>query len=957
MVGETISHYRIIEKIGEGGMGVVYLAEHTLLGRRVAIKTLSANRDRQNQHFRSRFLREAQAVSKLSHPNIATLYDYGETDRGQPYIVMELVEGQTLADLMRAQTLTIARAIEIIRQVADALGEAHRHGIVHRDIKPSNIAFNLRGVVKVLDFGLAKQIVSASTFSAEFAQPTAMPTQTREDVRIGTPLYMSPEQALGVEVDARSDLFSLGSVLYETIAGLPAFAGRSDIEIYAKIIRDDPVPPSEFNGKVPHRPDGITLKALAKKPEERWQSASDFAIELSQAEQPLPRTDSGTASPTSATNVSDSVLHRPLTHGGRSIISTLSGPWTRVHYLGLTAILIGLAGLAIWQWRRIWPNTYKPSPAAESYFELGSADMREGAFFKAIKPLQEAVNADPHFVLAHARLAEAWTELDYSERAKDELLQIDVSQNSNLSATDRIRLAAIQNTIKRAYATAVENYQSLTPMVPEDQKAYAYLDLGRAYVKNQQRDQALESFREAGRRNPNYGAAFLYQGLTYGRKHQYAEAYSAFDQSQRLFEITGDQDGIVEVLLQRGVLLGQQGKVDEARGQLNLALQRAAALENKDKQIKALLRLSHSSSVAGDSTAAQQFSAKALDLAKANGLENLTTGSLIEIGKTYFAKGSYADADKYFNEALKWAELYKGARNQAWALLSLASLRAQQDDPEDALAYASRALPFYEQGGFATETAQAYLIKGRALNQTGQLEAARQAFELQLDLAEKAKDPLLTILAHENLGLVLSDLQRYPDALLQFQEQQRIAESNSNKLTANYAIMNQGNMLWRLGRYEDAGNYFAWALNIANSDTPRNEDLLAWLNLFKAERALSQHDFGEAIARSKEAQIVGAKLKPVVVRATYLLDLAKSLNNNRSGRKLCEQAVELARGMRDPRPLPEALLALSEGALKSGDLQTAVSSAAEAQQKFQQMGQRESEWRDLKELDRLRGRD
>ncbi|HXI23503.1 MAG TPA: protein kinase, partial [Pyrinomonadaceae bacterium] len=685
MIGETISHYRVIEKIGEGGMGVVYLAEHTLLRRRVAIKTLTVS-GTANQHFRSRFLREAQAVSKLSHPNIASIYDYGETDDGQPYIVMELVDGKSLSEVMREETLTIARAIEIVKQVAEALSEAHRHGIVHRDIKPSNIAINERGIVKVLDFGLAKHAPSAAA-SGESTPSSAVHTQTREGVIVGTPLYLSPEQALGLEVDARSDLFSLGSVLYECIAGRPAFAGKSAIDICAKVIRDDPLPPSEFNGQVPQGLDGITLKALAKKPEERWQSASDFAIELSQAEQPLPRTDSGTASPTSATNVSDSVLHRPLTQGGRSIFSTLSGPWTRIHYLGLTAILIGLAGLAIWQTRKIWPNTYKPSPAAEGYFELGSADMREGAFFKAIKPLQEAVNADPHFVLARARLAEAWTELDYSERAKDELLQIDVSQNSNLSATDRIRLAAIQNTIKRAYGTAVENYQSLTTMVPEDQKAYAYLDLGRAYVKNQQRDQALESFLEAGRRDPNYGAAFLYQGLTYGRKRQYAEAYSAFDQSQRLFEITGDQDGIVEVLLQRGVLLGQQGKVDEARGQLNLALQRAAALENKDKQIKALLSLSHSSSVAGDSVAAQQFSTQALDLAKANGLENLTTGSLIEIGKTYLAKGKYADADKYFNEALKWAELYKGARNQAWALLSLASLRAQQDDPDAALAY------------------------------------------------------------------------------------------------------------------------------------------------------------------------------------------------------------------------------------------------------------------------------
>jgi serine/threonine protein kinase len=947
MIGETISHYRVIGKIGEGGMGVVYLAEHTLLGRRVAIKTISANRDSQDQHFRSRFLREAQAVSKLSHPNIATVYDYGETDSGQPYIVMELIEGQTLADLMRAEALTIDRALEIIKQVAEALGEAHGHGIVHRDIKPSNIALNTRGVVKVLDFGLAKQVVSTSPVSPELAQPEAVATQTREDVRLGTPLYMSPEQALGLSVDGRSDLFSLGSVLYESIAGRPAFAGRSDIEIYAKIIRDNPVPPSEFNGQVTQRLDGITLKALAKRPEDRWQSAADFVIELSQAEQLLPFTDNGAASLASAPAASDSVLHRPISQGGKSISSSLSGPWTRIRYLGLIAILIGVTALLIWQWRKVWPHTYQPSPAAQRYFELGSADMREGAFFKAIKPLQEAINADPQFVLARARLAEAWTELDYSDRAKDELLRIDVASTSNLSAMDRIRLAAIQNTIKRDYAAAVQNYQTLITMVPEDEKAYACLDLGRAYTKNQQRDQALESFSEAGRRNPNYGAAFLYQGLTYGRKRQYAEAYSAFDQAQKLFDITADQDGLVEVLLQRGVLLGQQGKVNDARGLLSQALQRAAALENKDKQIKALLSLSYSSQVAGDSSAAQQFSSQALDLAKVNGLENLTTGSLIEIGNTYFAKGNYTDADKYFSEALKWAEMYKGARNQARALLSLASLRTQQDDPDGALDFASRALPFYEQGGFATETAQAYAIKGRALNQTGQLEAARQIFVLQLETAEKVKDPSQTMSAHENLGLVLSDMQRYPEALLQFQEQQRIAESISNKLSGGYAIMNQGNMLWQLGRYEDGGKYFAWALNVLNSESPKNHDLLAWLNLFKAQMALSQRDFREAMERSKEAQTVGARLKHVLVRATFVFGLAKSLNGDRSGSELCEHAVELARALRDPRPLPEALLALSEAELKSGNAGAALVNATAAQQIFSNANQHESEWRTL----------
>src|SRR5438105_15110674 len=187
-------------------MGVVYVAQDTLLGRRVAIKTLPADRNSQDSHFRIRFLREARAVSALSHPHIATIHDYGETE-GQPYIVMELVKGETLGDLMQKDALTIPRAIEIISQVTEALAEAHAHGIVHRDIKPSNVAINERGNVKVLDFGLAKQIDVGSINPSSAERQTLLNTQTKEGVIVGTPMYLSPEQAMGIEVDARSHLF------------------------------------------------------------------------------------------------------------------------------------------------------------------------------------------------------------------------------------------------------------------------------------------------------------------------------------------------------------------------------------------------------------------------------------------------------------------------------------------------------------------------------------------------------------------------------------------------------------------------------------------------------------------------------------------------------------------------------------------------------------------------------
>src|SRR5688572_22945163 len=178
MIGKTVSHYRIIERLGEGGMGIVYLAEDTVLGRQVAIKTLTEASGTGNQQFRTRFLREARAVSALSHPHIATIHDYGETPDGQPYIVMEFIRGETLADLMLKGTLTIPRALEIISEVAEALGEAHSHGIIHRDIKPSNVAINHRGEVKVLDFGLAKQILPGFSDSLNPEGQTLLSAQT-----------------------------------------------------------------------------------------------------------------------------------------------------------------------------------------------------------------------------------------------------------------------------------------------------------------------------------------------------------------------------------------------------------------------------------------------------------------------------------------------------------------------------------------------------------------------------------------------------------------------------------------------------------------------------------------------------------------------------------------------------------------------------------------------------------
>src|SRR5215813_7439228 len=199
MIGQTVSRYKVIEKLGEGGMGVVYRAEDMTLGRSVAIKFLTSL----DRHYRARFPREARAVSRLNHPNIAAVYEYGETENGQPYLVMEFVKGDTLSHVLHAGGLTLSQSVEITAAIAEALGEAHRNGIVHRDVKPSNVVITERGIVKVLDFGLVKQLHEAFDQTGDPHAATLFATHTRSDVIVGTPLYLSPEQATGKPVDGR----------------------------------------------------------------------------------------------------------------------------------------------------------------------------------------------------------------------------------------------------------------------------------------------------------------------------------------------------------------------------------------------------------------------------------------------------------------------------------------------------------------------------------------------------------------------------------------------------------------------------------------------------------------------------------------------------------------------------------------------------------------------------------
>ena len=262
--GTRFGRYEVERHLGRGGMGDVYLVHDTTMNRKAALKTIRVDTNlsaKQAIEIRQRFYREAQTAGKLTHPNIVTVYDVAE-DLGMSYIVMEFFDGQTLSQLMKKSRLNVAQIKHIIYNVGMALAHAHENGVFHRDVKPDNIMVSKTGLVKVMDFGIARVVESDLTKTGSV---------------IGTPAYMSPEQFSGKKIDARSDIFSLGVILYELLAGKKPFTGEDMSSLMFAIIQDTPTPPSVLDSKVDRAWDEILVWALAKDREDRYQTVTDFA--------------------------------------------------------------------------------------------------------------------------------------------------------------------------------------------------------------------------------------------------------------------------------------------------------------------------------------------------------------------------------------------------------------------------------------------------------------------------------------------------------------------------------------------------------------------------------------------------------------------------------------------------------------------------------------------------------
>jgi serine/threonine protein kinase/Tfp pilus assembly protein PilF len=942
-IGQKLSHYTILSRIGAGGMGEVFLARDSVLERRVALKLLPVQFT-QNAERLQRFIREAKAASALNHPNIITIYEIGEvaTPLGNTnFIATEFIEGETLHTWTPDPERRLRQILNIGVQVASALDAAHKAGIVHRDIKPENVMVRPDGLVKVLDFGLAK-LMTPQLGSTETSAPTLVEgMKTRPGIILGTLRYMSPEQARGRSVDARSDIFSLGVVLYELLTGQPLFAGETDADVVAAIIRKEAPPLAECLPEVPSELECVVQKALAKDADARYQSAEEMREALRAVRGALPDAD----------NLATRSRPFETAASGASAVTALSDILRRPRVLTTIVVSIAVAALILFVvllWLRAVPH--QPPSEAAYWYEQGTTALRDGTYYKASKELEQAIRLDDKFALAHARLAEAWSELDYADKADREILRAQslAGDLSPLPPLDSLYLKTITHVVLRELGPAIESYRKISEQSPDAEKPHAYVDLGRAYENNDETEKAMESYERAASLAPQDAAAFLRLGILYGKQQDLKAAGESFQKAETLYQALSNFEGVAEVFYQRGFLFKNLNKLSEARAQLETALKMTIAMTaNQYQQIRTLQVLSSVSAGEGNAKQAEQQATQAIQLAKENGIENQATHGLIWLGNSFLLRGEYGDAEKFYKQALELAQRDNGRLNQAVALMQLASLRSLQRNTDEALRYIEQALPFYQKGGYRKWLSQALILLGRVHRDRGDYEAALQLFKDQLQLGEQVRDLSQVALSHQEIGSVLAAQEQYPEALKHFDESCKIKRSLNATVSLGYALMYRGDVLWQIGRYEDARVALHESTSIAERSQSAYKQLLAETEMIEARLELSDWHFSESKLKSQQAlALAGTRYKETAVQAKHTLGLAAIRSGApRAGSHLCAEAVDMASSTGDPQLIAGALLASAEAMLESAEAERALETALQAQKSFARFGQQDSEWR------------
>jgi serine/threonine-protein kinase len=837
VIGQSLLHYRLLDKLGEGGMGVVYRAVDTRLDREVAIKVLAPEAMGHPERKR-RFIQEARTASALNHPNIITIYDIGAAEaagRTLDFIAMEYVKGRTLYETIGPQGLPLTEALRYGIQVASALEAAHAVGIIHRDLKPANIMVTAQGLVKVLDFGVAKLSEPEEPDPNAPTQTLHRPPRTTEGTVVGTVAYMSPEQAEGKRVDVRSDLFSFGSMFYEMLTGQRAFQGDSRLSIMASILRDEPGPGGELSGVVPLEVEPILARCLRKDPERRFQSAADLKVVLQElwdlkvAERVLPTATTHRIAPAGLTRKKRALPRKPLAA------------------VGAAALLLVLAAAA-WVWRdrfvvrlperkhiAVLPFQTTGGEPAHQAFADGLVEMLAGklAQLERFHKSLSVVGASEVRREGATRAPEARRAFGVNlviqgrvERPAGEVrVMVSVVEapggrvlGSRMVRAPQDQLPALPDALVRAAARLLqldltpEALQALSAGYTSRAGAYdLYLQaLGtlQRYDRAGNIDHAIALFSKAAEQDPNYALAYAGLGEAYWRQ------YSRTREPRYL---------------------------EQARS----AGRRALQLD--DRLSQAFVNIAMTYEAVGQHDAAVQ------ELERALRIDPGHAAAYRELATVYLAAGRPAEAEATYRRALQ-------LRPGDWlghTMLGLFYLRQSR--------YAEAETPFQRAVELTPDNAVTHRNLGGLYYLMGRYDLAAQSLERSV-----AIQPLAT--SYSNLGVIHYALGRYRQSVAMHEKALELAEKNSRN---DYLLL--GNLAdayrWTPELADQAPATYRRAVEAAERHLAVNPDdpkILSTVAVYRAKLAENR----PAVAAVERARRLAPSDAAVAFRAAVVYELA-----------------------------------------------------------------------------------
>ncbi len=898
--GEIIAgRFRILGFLGAGGMGEVYEALDEDMGGRVALKTIrreaALHRD-----VLDRLKSEIQLARQITSPHVCRLHEFFRipASNGRPELGcfnMELLEGRSLAaHVFEHGGLSWSDALPLLLDICEGLKAIHQAGFVHRDLKTGNVMLIERAgrtQAVVMDLGLAQKCVAVSAAAAGGVVSFAGGV-------VGTPAYMAPEQFQDGSISEATDIYALGVVLYELLSGSPPFQATNPLA--AAVERARRLAPLKGNrADAPPYIDLVIARCLEFDPAQRYQSVDEIIAAL---------------------NPDRNLLRR---HPRKAAVIALAAG----------ALCVGLLVLAR-------TPIYKPAANALGWYDKGVLALDEGTYAKASANFQKAVEYDANFALAHARLAEAWSELDFAAKAEHEmLLATSIHTRAKLADLDREYVDAIRQYVTEDYAGAVKTYAGILTKLPENQQAAGFLDLGRAEERAGDMDAALKAYNEAAQRPPESSAPFLRRAILESRANQMDAAERDFAKATELYKASGNYEGLSEVDYQRGYAYSTHSRFDEARRVLEKSLHASEEIFSPQLEIRALTRLAVIDYWQGRDDDAIKLADQAIELAHNRGSDYWAIDARVRMANAYGDESNFGEADRQLKLALSLAQDAKSPRLLALVHSSLAALRDMQHLPDETIVYSQQAFAYYRRAHFDNEAVQCLTLMDRAKLAKGDYAGAAVSGKEALALARKTGNSSVIYLAEELLGSAYLLRQDYPNAFRHLEA--ALMASRASGGQTEYVAIECADVLWRLGRYPEA-------LEIIGSipdSASRQQDFANGKAKLMLELNLSRGQVSNAVKAGKQAMDsapgLGADVE--LESATLYMEALTEAGDRKSAGAVYEHATESLPKATNPALVAGFHAAAARLLLSNGQTDLAQREALAAFTFFEAAGQWERE--------------